>query len=76
MITLEKIVHKWRSQEAALLVGVQTIVNDNPKLTNRLSKGNNPLRLVFDPNNRTPPNSFIIEDKEPTIFFNKEKKWT
>ena len=69
-----KIVHKWRSQEAALLVGVQTIVNDNPRLTNRLSRGNNPLRLVFDPNNRTPSNSFIIEDREPTIFFNKEKE--
>lgn len=69
-----KIVHKWRSQEAAVLVGVQTIINDNPKLTNRLSEGNNPLRLVFDPNNRTPPNSSIIKDKEPTIFFNKEKE--
>ena len=69
-----KIVHKWRSQEAALLVGVQTIIADNPRLTNRLSRGNNPLRLVFDPNNRTPSNSFIIKDREPTIFFNKEKE--
>ena len=70
----QKIVHKWRSQEASLLVGVQTIINDNPRLTNRLSRGNNPLRLVFDPNNRTPSNSFIIKDREPTIFFNKEKE--
>lgn len=70
-----KIVHKWRGQEAAILVGVQTIINDNPKLTNRLSKGNSPLRLVFDPNNRTPSNSFIIKDKNPTIFFNKEKEF-
>ena len=69
-----KIVHKWRSQEAAILVGVQTIINDNPKLTNRHYKGNNPLRLVFDPNNRTPAKSFVIEDKKPTIFFNKEKQ--
>ena len=69
-----KIVHKWRSQEAAILVGVQTVINDNPKLTNRHYKGNNPLRLVFDPNNRTPAKSFVIEDKEPTIFFNKEKQ--
>ena len=69
-----KIVHKWRSQEAAILVGVQTVINDNPKLTNRHHKGNNPLRLVFDPNNRTPAKSFVIEDKEPTIFFNKEKQ--
>ena len=70
----KKIVHKWRSQEAAILVGVQTIVNDNPKLTNRFCKGNNPLRLVFDPNNRTPSDSFIINDNEPTIFFNKDKE--
>ena len=69
-----KIVHKWRSQEASLLVGVQTIINDNPRLTNRLSRGNNPLRLVFDPNNRTPSNSIIINDNEPTIFFNKDKE--
>ena len=62
-----KIVHKWRSQEAAILVGVQTVINDNQKLTNRHYKGNNP-KLVFDPNNRTPAYSFILEDKEPTIF--------
>ena len=70
-----KIVHKWRSQEAAILVGVQTVINDNPKLTNRHYKGNNPLRLVFDPNNRTPAKSVVIEDKEPTIFLIRKNKW-
>jgi diaminohydroxyphosphoribosylaminopyrimidine deaminase/5-amino-6-(5-phosphoribosylamino)uracil reductase len=42
-------VHQWRSQEEAIMIGVQTALNDNPKLDTRLWKGKNPLALVIDP---------------------------
>ena len=42
-------VHQWRSQEEAIMIGVQTALNDNPKLDTRLWKGKNPLAVVVDP---------------------------
>ena len=65
-------VHKWRSEEAAILVGVQTVINDNPELTTREWTGNNPLRIVIDPNRRTPKNSKLFQDNIPTLFFTKD----
>ena len=65
-------VHQWRSQEAAVLVGVQTIINDNPKLTTRNWKGSDPVRLILDPQNRSPKNSNIFNDEKHTYIFNKE----
>ena len=65
-------VHKWRSEEAAILVGVQTVINDNPKLTTREWTGNNPLRIVIDPNGRTPGDSKLFQDNIPTLFFTKK----
>lgn len=40
--------HCWRTQEAAIVVGSQTYLNDHPQLTARLWAGNDPLRLVMD----------------------------
>ena len=65
-------VHKWRSEEAAILVGVQTVINDNPKLTTREWTGNNPLRIVIDPNGRTPEDSKLFQDNIPTLFLTKK----
>ncbi|MDG1028770.1 MAG: bifunctional diaminohydroxyphosphoribosylaminopyrimidine deaminase/5-amino-6-(5-phosphoribosylamino)uracil reductase RibD [Flavobacteriaceae bacterium] len=42
-------VHQWRSQEEAIMIGVQTALSDNPKLDTRLWKGKNPLAVVIDP---------------------------
>lgn len=41
------LVHQWRAEEAAILVGARTLINDNPALTTRLVPGNNPMRLVL-----------------------------
>ena len=43
------LVHKWRAEEDAILVGRNTVENDNPELTVREYKGNNPIRIVIDP---------------------------
>ena len=65
-------VHKWRSEEAAILVGVQTVINDNPELTTREWTGKNPLRIVIDPNGRTPGDSKLFQDNIPTLFLTKK----
>ena len=44
----KKRVHKWRTEEAAILVGTKTVELDNPSLTARLWKGEQPLRVVID----------------------------
>ena len=43
-----QLVHKWRAEEQSILVGTNTIVEDNPSLTVRDWKGNNPTRVVID----------------------------
>ena len=68
----KQLVHKWRSEEVAILVGVQTVINDNPKLTTREWAGNNPLRIVIDPNGRTPKDSKLFQDNIPTLFLTKK----
>ncbi len=40
--------HKWRTEEAAILVGSQTYLDDQPQLTARLWSGENPTRIVLD----------------------------
>ena len=64
-------VHQWRSEEVAILVGVQTIIQDDPYLTTREWEGKSPLRLIIDPSGRAPMNSKVVTDSEPSIFFTK-----
>lgn len=69
-----QLVHKWRTEEQAILVGTQTVVDDNPKLNARDWNGNNPVRVVIDQNNRIDENSFIFDDSVKTFIFSKESK--
>jgi diaminohydroxyphosphoribosylaminopyrimidine deaminase/5-amino-6-(5-phosphoribosylamino)uracil reductase len=63
-----QLVHKWRSEEHAILVGTQTAIDDNPKLDVRDWTGNNPIRIVLDKNNRIPKDSHIYNNQQKTIF--------
>nr|WP_301926262.1 bifunctional diaminohydroxyphosphoribosylaminopyrimidine deaminase/5-amino-6-(5-phosphoribosylamino)uracil reductase RibD [Ferruginibacter sp.] len=65
-----RLVHKWRSKEAAILVGTNTALHDNPSLTNRLWNGNNPIRLVIDKQLKLPGNLHIFDGSVKTIVFN------
>lgn len=42
------VVHKWRTEEDAILVGTNTVIHDNPKLTSRNWTGKNPVRIILD----------------------------
>jgi diaminohydroxyphosphoribosylaminopyrimidine deaminase/5-amino-6-(5-phosphoribosylamino)uracil reductase len=46
----QKLVHQWRSEEQAILVGRKTVEIDNPQLTVRHHPGRNPIRLIIDKN--------------------------
>ena len=43
-----QLVHKWRSEEQAILVGANTVIVDNPSLTTRDWEGTSPIRVVID----------------------------
>ncbi len=66
----KKIVHQWRAEEAAILVGKNTVLNDNPQLTVREANGNHPLRLVLDANLEIPSHYAVFDQKAPTLILN------
>lgn len=69
-----RLVHKWRSEEAAILVGTNTAVMDNPELTTRLWPGHSPVRLVLDMNLRLPSHLKVFNREVRTIVFNSKKE--
>jgi diaminohydroxyphosphoribosylaminopyrimidine deaminase/5-amino-6-(5-phosphoribosylamino)uracil reductase len=68
-----RLVHKWRSEEAAILVGTNTALYDNPSLTTRLWKGNNPVRLVIDLQLKLSMSLHLFDGAVKTIVFNQVK---
>jgi diaminohydroxyphosphoribosylaminopyrimidine deaminase/5-amino-6-(5-phosphoribosylamino)uracil reductase len=60
-------VHQMRAEHQGILVGVQTIINDNPSLTTRLVEGNNPTRIVLDPSGRIPSMAKVLQDGRETM---------
>ncbi len=65
-----RLVHKWRSEEAGIMVGTNTALLDNPELTTRLWTGKNPLRIVIDRNLRLPDSLKIFDGREQTLILN------
>lgn len=55
-------VHELRSEVSAIMVGVDTIIKDDPSLTCRLVKGKNPIRIIVDSSLRIPINSIVLND--------------
>ena len=68
-----RLVHKWRSEEASILVGTNTALQDDPSLTTRLWKGNDPVRLIIDMDLRLPSHLKIFNREINTVIFNKHK---
>jgi diaminohydroxyphosphoribosylaminopyrimidine deaminase/5-amino-6-(5-phosphoribosylamino)uracil reductase len=68
-----RLVHKWRAEEAAILVGTRTAMLDDPALTVRLWSGRNPIRLVLDKELRLPSSLQLFDGKVRTIVFNMVK---
>ncbi len=64
--------HRWRTEEQAIMVGTNTAVIDNPRLTPRLWKGNRPMRILIDRTLRVPPTHFLLSDEEKTIIYHNQ----
>ncbi len=65
-----KIVHKWRSEEDAILVGTNTAKYDNPKLNVRDWEGRNPVRVVIDKQLKLSEDLNLFDRTQRTIVFN------
>jgi len=62
--------HAWRAQESAILVGRRTAEADDPRLTVRLSEGENPVRVVLDSSLRLPQSLRLFDGEAKTIVVN------
>lgn len=69
----DRLVHEWRTREQAILIGYNTALKDNPKLTARLYPGKNPLRIVWDKNLQLPEHLHLFSDGEPLWVINASK---
>ncbi|EPD50226.1 bifunctional diaminohydroxyphosphoribosylaminopyrimidine deaminase/5-amino-6-(5-phosphoribosylamino)uracil reductase RibD [Paenisporosarcina sp. FSL H8-0542] len=56
-------VHKIRNENMAILVGVNTVIADNPELTTRIPNGRNPIRIILDSTLKVPLESKVVTDK-------------
>jgi len=68
----QRLLHCWRSEEAAIMVGTNTVRTDNPELTVRHWKGNNPVRVFIDKNLDIPSSAHIMNTQVNTIIFNRK----
>ncbi|MCW3123194.1 MAG: Riboflavin biosynthesis protein RibD [Flavipsychrobacter sp.] len=68
----QALVHKWRTEEGAIMVGTTTALNDNPQLTARLHTGKQPLRIVLDRNLQIPHTHHLFDDTAATWIINEQ----
>lgn len=69
-----QLVHKWRSEEAAILVGTNTAITDNPKLNTRDWQGKSPVRIVLDKSLRIPEHYSLFDASIKTIVLTEQEK--
>jgi diaminohydroxyphosphoribosylaminopyrimidine deaminase/5-amino-6-(5-phosphoribosylamino)uracil reductase len=67
-----QLVHKWRAEEHAILVGTKTVLDDNPSLTVRDWTGQNPIRIVLDKDNKLPKDCNVFNKDAETIVISKQ----
>lgn len=63
-------VHRWRAEEAGIVVGRRTAALDDPALTVRHVTGRNPVRIVIDDALSLPPTLKLFDRSTPTLVFN------
>lgn len=69
-------VHKLRNSSDAILVGIETVLSDNPKLTvneKYVKDPKHPIRIVLDSRGRTPASALVLNGASPTIIVTNEK---
>lgn len=67
------LVHKWRSEEDAILIGKNTAIADNPQLNTRYWPGKSPKRVIIDRRLELGRELHIYDDRVETLIFNEIK---
>ena len=65
-----RLAHRWRGEEAAVMVGTRTALHDNPRLNVRDWPGPDPLRIVIDKNLQLPASLHLFDQTQPTLCYN------
>ena len=68
------LVHKARTEESAIMVGTNTAIKDNPKLTARRWDGKNPVRVVVDRLLRIPTTYHLFDQTFQTLIYTEQKR--
>ncbi|MBN3521253.1 bifunctional diaminohydroxyphosphoribosylaminopyrimidine deaminase/5-amino-6-(5-phosphoribosylamino)uracil reductase RibD [Algoriphagus lutimaris] len=68
-----QLVHKWRAEEDAIMVGKNTAKYDNPTLNVRNWVGKNPLRILVDSRLELPKDLKLFDQAVPTVCYNTQK---
>ncbi len=68
----QMLVHKWRTEEAAIMTGTTTTLNDNPQLTARLVEGKQPLRIILDRSLKVPQTHNVYDEAADTWIVNEQ----
>lgn len=71
-----RLVHRWRAEEDAIMVGTNTARLDNPRLNVRLWTGRNPVRIVVDKHLTLPTTLHLFDNAQPTVCYNFQKTET
>jgi diaminohydroxyphosphoribosylaminopyrimidine deaminase / 5-amino-6-(5-phosphoribosylamino)uracil reductase len=66
------LVHKWRTEEQAIMVGTNTALCDNPRLNVRDWEGNSPVRVLVDRTSRLPQDLHIFDNSVRTLVFTEK----
>ncbi|MBO9618630.1 MAG: bifunctional diaminohydroxyphosphoribosylaminopyrimidine deaminase/5-amino-6-(5-phosphoribosylamino)uracil reductase RibD [Niabella sp.] len=68
-----RLVHQWRTEEAAIMVGAKTAVKDDPLLDNRNGQGKAPVKIVVSASGAVPESLKLFQSGAPAIVFNAQK---
>ncbi len=69
-----KLVHKWRTEEDAIMVGTNTALYDNPRLNVRDWTGRNPTRILIDKELQVPEGAHLFDGTQTTICYNFKRQ--
>jgi diaminohydroxyphosphoribosylaminopyrimidine deaminase / 5-amino-6-(5-phosphoribosylamino)uracil reductase len=64
-----RLVHRWRSEEMAIMVGGRTVIVDNPRLTARHWQGKHPIRIVVQGGDALPAKLHLFDGEADTLVF-------
>jgi len=69
-----KLVHELRAEYDAVMVGINTVIKDDPQLTVRLAKGRNPVKIILDSSLKIPFNANVIKSEPNRLIIATTKK--